>query len=450
MMTDPMPDLTSIDPTRTGALDTLDPAASDDLRDRILATPRPVSAPGRARWIAAAAAIVAVATAGALLWPRAGAHPVTAVPAGTPTAATPATTVSGSQLSGIWRATAAPPLSPRYGSVTAWVDGGFVVVGGDATPPCPATWDCSWTSNYVRDGARYDPGTDTWSPIADAPVPLVALEGTANPYPLTAVLGDTLYVLTTELVGTEALLAWDAGTDQWRQLPLPADSPALTLVAAGDQLLAIPPAGKGRGDRYDLFNPATETWTSHVATGLPGPIGGVAVAGDSVVLAGLVDGDLARQWVAVLDPSTGTAHEVAGPGLESQRPTPLGLRTVGGGLAVWARAPEVVRFLEPATGTWSKVSRPAKAGTFTGQSALLDVDWHLTVAGMVALHGHLYDPVSQLWSPTPELPVLPDSPLLVAGDDSVLACFGFDLNGDLRKGKDCYLLRPEPASQPNP
>ena len=439
--------LTQLDPAPEDSLAGLDDAA-DDLRRGLLASPRPAtSRPARARpgrWLAVAAAAVAVVTSLALLWPRAGAGPLPAEPAASPSDTASASTAGLPRDT--WVRIAASPLSPRHAAVTAWVAGVYLVLGGDETAPCPATADCIEPEHLVADGARYDPVADAWTPIAEAPVAVANASGAATPYPRSAVLAGTLYLLS-----ERSMLAYDVASDSWRELPLPSNSPVLTLVALDSGLAAFGyDAPKGR---YRLFDPGTGEWSDHRAADLPGPVGGATVAAGRLVVSGLVDGDLTRQWVALLDPATGATTRIDDPGLEPQRPTPLGLETSAGGFAVWARARTEAWFLDPATQRWDSVAVPEHAGALSGRLGMLPVTFYVTVAGMLSLNGHLYDPVSGLWSATPDLPLPSDSPVLAAGGDTVLACYGYVYSEDAAEagfGDDCYLLRPGPATRTAP
>jgi len=440
--------LKQLDPAPEDSLTGLDEAAFEEVRRGVLATPRPatphLTREGRGRWLAVAAAAAAVVTSLALLWPRAGAGPLPAEPAASPSDTTSAST-SGLPRD-TWVRIADAPLSPRHASVTAWVDGVFLVVGGDETAPCPATADCIEPEHLVADGARYDPATDAWTPIADAPAAVANPSGASNPYPQSAVLAGTLYVL-----GERSMLAYDVASDSWRKLPLPSNSPVLTLVGLDSGLAAFGYDAPTGG--YELFDPGTGQWTGHDAPGLPGPIGGATVAAGRLVVSGLVDGDLTRPWTALLDPATGATTRIEDPGLEPQRPAPVGLETSAGGRAVWARAKATAWLLDPATQQWTSVDVPEHTGAFSGRLAMLPVSFYVTVAGMVSLNGHLYDPVSGLWSATPDLPLPSDSPVLAAGGDTVLACYGYVYSEDAAEagfGDDCYLLRPGPATRGTP
>ena len=72
---------------------------------------------------------------------------------------------------GRWRALPASPLGARDGAVVAWAGDRLVVWGGATVPPpdAPATDDTA--SEMKADGAAYVPATDTWVPVAAAPIP---------------------------------------------------------------------------------------------------------------------------------------------------------------------------------------------------------------------------------------------------------------------------------------
>jgi hypothetical protein len=98
----------------------------------------------------AAVAVVAVAVGGSLL-------------------GTGRVSVGPSHSTGHWRELPAPPLSPRAYAESVWTGHEVIVLGGE-TDPCSPGADCATASAELRDGAAYDPATDTWRRIADAPV----------------------------------------------------------------------------------------------------------------------------------------------------------------------------------------------------------------------------------------------------------------------------------------
>jgi hypothetical protein len=119
-----------------------------------------------------------------------------------------------------------------------------------------------------------------------------------------------------------------------------------------------------------------------------------------------------------------------------------------GGYAAWVRDERLAYFYQPKLDTWSSVAQPDSPGALSGiTQGELERSWYLTVAGMIAPKGHRYDPVAGLWSPTPALPVGAGDPVL-AGDNSILACFG--VTGEVF-GSSCQLsVRRRPARPTSP
>lgn len=428
-------ELKAIDPARDLDLPT---AGLDELRDGVLAQSR-TSARHAGRWAAGLAAAAAVVVAVVLFWQGSVGSRVVAVPAGTPSAVP-------SSPAGAWVRTATPPLSVRHSSVVAWIDGTFVVIGGDATPACAPNADCVRGPRPLTDGARYDPATDTWTRIAEAPVPLANDDGIADAHPLTATLDHRVYVVRqpgySVPEGPTQMLAYDVETDRWETLDSPSSDQTLALLAGNGFLLAVTGV-----DGYESFDPAAGSWVSHQVDGLPGPILGAALIGDRLVASGIDGHDLAKLWVATVDLATDRATILEHPAMAAQRPMPVSVRTATGGFAVWARAGDLAWFLDPATGAWTSAARPDDDGTFTGSLRATEASWFVTAAGMIAIRGHLYDPVARLWSPTPVLPVGTLDPVLASGTDSVLACFGYEQSGaELRSVQSCSVLRPAPAT----
>jgi hypothetical protein len=83
------------------------------------------------------------------------------------------TSVQPSAPLGQWHRIPAPPLSPRGEAQGVWTGREVVVLGG-GTQLCPPSADCaSAVGRGLRDGAAYDPASNTWRAIPPAPVPVV-------------------------------------------------------------------------------------------------------------------------------------------------------------------------------------------------------------------------------------------------------------------------------------
>jgi hypothetical protein len=153
------------------------------------------------------------------------------------------------------------PLSSREGSAIAHVateDGRdlVVVVGGYTGPPCPPNADCEIPEDAMAtDGAALDLEAGTWQEIADVP-------GAVSWYASTAVVGDTLFVLT-----DAGLLAWDASEDAWAEVEPPQRPSDLVGALVADDhsdpaRLLVVSGSDERGERPDLaYEPLDGSWT---------------------------------------------------------------------------------------------------------------------------------------------------------------------------------------------
>jgi hypothetical protein len=143
---------------------------------------------------AAAVAVVAL-VAVAVVVPRLGddgdSRPTPAPPAG-----------------GSWHGGAPSPVGPRWMPVTAWTGTEALVLGGGTDSPCPPNASCVAEDPMASDGAAYDPTTDSWRDIADAPVPI-------GYWFRSVVVGRTLVLFD----GNRRWLAYDIESDSWSDLP---------------------------------------------------------------------------------------------------------------------------------------------------------------------------------------------------------------------------------------
>ncbi len=234
---------------------------SDDLERRLEAAgarwraeqqpPAPWAAPDRhrARWLpaAAAAAVVMVVLAATVLTRGAGPDP---------------RPLPRASSTGSWEQMASSPLSPRLRPLVVGGDDAVVVLGGRDDRPCPANASCVLGPEpTLRDGAVYDLPSQTWRPIAPAPLPLDVTSS--------AVLDGVLYLWLPRLAlragdppdAPPSVLAYDLRADTWSELPEPpVVGSYLRLVATDDRLVAY--YGEvGRADAVDLaYDPATGRW----------------------------------------------------------------------------------------------------------------------------------------------------------------------------------------------
>ena len=143
----------------------------------------------------AAATAVVAAVAAAVVLPRLQGEvnpmPAPTVPAG-----------------GSWHAGTPSPVGPRWMPVTAWNGTEAFVLGGGTDSPCPPAASCVAADPMATDGAAYDPATDSWRRIADAPEPI-------GYWFRPVVVGATLVLFD----GQRRWLAYDIESDSWSDLP---------------------------------------------------------------------------------------------------------------------------------------------------------------------------------------------------------------------------------------
>lgn len=407
------------------------PDSLDQLRTGVLASPRPL----HRRWIAPVAAAAALVIAVSVVWSgMPGDGKSGGIPADSPSAQVPVNT---------WVPTSASPLSPRHSSVAVWADHSFFVIGGTNSPLCPMDDECP-DGTFLRDGARYDPATDKWSPIAAAPDGVRAIP--VSPRQKSVVLGRTIY-----MVGSGSLLGYSLDSNTWRTLPLPAGD-VITMGTFHEGLVAVSnedgPVGR---ITYSTLDPAQGTWVRHLPDGkLRGTTSTAAVVGDSIVLTGMLSSSPAGPWeVDTIDLASGKVGHSDRPKLETQHLDPMSLATSQSHYAVWRGLTNEAGFFDPRTDAWFSVALPKGMGAFAGKLREFDVYWPITVAGMVPLRGYLYDPEKKLWSDTPAMPTAPDTPVIAGGPESVLSCFGYDFTTK-KFGTQCYLLHPADATLSQP
>lgn len=152
---------------------------------------------------------------------------------------------------GTWRTLAAGPLSLRTNPTRIWTGQELVVWGGcDYVNyySCSSEPDLGW----LRDGAVYDPLSDTWQTMASSP-----LSDATN---ATAVwIGTEVLYVTQSNTGVVSAASYNPALDQWTLLPAPPfDYPYhMAWSSTSDLVLAWGGNYVSDGAAYDL---ATKTW----------------------------------------------------------------------------------------------------------------------------------------------------------------------------------------------
>jgi len=136
-----------------------------------------------------------------------------------------------------WRILSEAPLAARTGARVVWTGSKMIVWGGDARTP-------GADLEPLSDGAIYDPQTDSWTPIADAPTTSVLL--TEEPRALWT--GDRMVVFGVD----SAPHAYEPATDTWMALPAHETLPRRGMVVAwtGGEVLAW---GGASGEDFELL-----------------------------------------------------------------------------------------------------------------------------------------------------------------------------------------------------
>lgn len=160
---------------------------------------------------------------------------------------------------GSWAELPSSPLSPRYGSQAVAVAGKLYVIGGTAAEPCPPGADCTLpTEAPFRDGSVYDPGTETWAAVADAPAPV----GHAS----AAVVDGKLYLLVSGFGSSHdsmrpAFVSYDPERDSWAELALPPHPQERILTSAGPRVVAFQHSQENGIKDDFVYELGTDEWT---------------------------------------------------------------------------------------------------------------------------------------------------------------------------------------------
>jgi Kelch motif len=149
---------------------------------------------------------------------------------------------------GDWRVIAPAPIAARSLPQVAWTGSEMLVVGG-------FNQTSGLSEEPLRDGAAYDPSTDSWRQLPDAPIDVRS--GAKAVW-----TGDDLIVVDPGAVVPQAA-AYSPDTNEWRRLADPPHASAQTLVWTGEVALLTtlgpnsPTGGLSPLVRYD---PSADEW----------------------------------------------------------------------------------------------------------------------------------------------------------------------------------------------
>ena len=348
----------------------------------------------------AALALVAVAAAGTLV-------------------GTGRVSVGPSNGRGHWRELPAAPLSPRADAQSVWTAREVIVLGGEKHP-CPPNADCAVAGPLLRDGAAYDPETDAWRPIADAPVPI------GPDSRLVVADGD---VVLRPTVGPD-WFAYDPEADRWSRIPdVPAHVGDLPSALGSDVYVLA-------GRRVAVYSVTENAWSTLPPDPLTPRLGQRRVT--ATTAGPVVTGIDSTQPSDGHEPSLAYADvwDDAGwhrlprlPQLYGNSFTWTGSRMVdpepytldGGEVDGWGRAYPMGGVLDPATGAWGSLPEallnPPQGG---------DRGWGVSASGgpWFAVLGQVYDDTTGKVSELPPPEGAPFYGTTAAWADDRLFAFG--------------------------
>ena len=331
-----------------------------------------------------------------------------------------------------WTTTAPSPLTPRWGSLTAWLDGRFYVIGGWDGGPCPPGAACDMPGPNLRDGAVYDPANDTWTTIAEAPY------GIGRDFSLGVTLQGALYVAS--VIDDGSFWAYHPDTDEWQRL---AEPPGYHHMVATTSMIVVDTLDDP--SRHYAYRPSEDAWVQ-----LPeGPIDrcyGVtlwAVEERALVVGGCGD-DGAELQLSFFDPdSSEWSQPVAVPGAGERYADGQGGDAVYvAGSLVWprrlwtfssVRSPGIY---DIESQTWREVPPDITPGALSYRGLNLRYEpLVFSGLGLVEANGNLLDVRTATWLKVPQEPV-PDrwDPVEAVGPDSLLSCFGYHYSDDAFDG----------------
>lgn len=283
----------------------------------------------------------------------------------------------------------------RSGSAVVYTGSEVILFGGQ------------YGNTKVQSGAKYDPVTDAWTAIANAPNPQ-SQAGTAWTGTKLLVWGGYQSGITPTNQGQ----IFDPAGNSWTAFPLQAETPQArnghAAVYTGGKFVVWGGYNSGYLDTGGIWDPVAETWTATSASVLNARylMSAAAIGGKAFFFGGLNgagDG-------ALLDPATNTWSPAAATDAPSARyfatATP-----VGQGVLVWGgRAGTVATntgaIYYPAGNTWVTVSttgapigREGHGAAWSGTQLFV---WGGTVdnSNTRTSTGGLYNPATGVWSLT--------------------------------------------------
>jgi len=255
----------------------------------------------------------------------------------------------------------------------------------------------------VNTGGRYDPATDTWTPVSPINAP-------SSRYGHTAVwTGDRMVVWGGFEVGngpTNTGGRYDPGTDTWTAIST-TSAPAVrylhTAVWTGGKMIVWgglddDAVASSTGGRYD---PVANSWTSVSTLNAPNAIGHTAVwTGTQMIVWGGTASPVGGRY----NPQTNTWTPTSDINAPSHRTGHSAVWT-GSSMVVWGGSgdiPDTGAFYDPVADIWAPTSttnepllRNGHTAVWTGSEMLV---WGGSASGNFLNSGGRFNPVTNAWS----------------------------------------------------
>ncbi|HEV8375142.1 MAG TPA: kelch repeat-containing protein, partial [Candidatus Polarisedimenticolia bacterium] len=274
-------------------------------------------------------------------------------------------------------------------------------------------WGVFWESTfgYLRyDGGRYDPLTDTWTPISTVNAP----HHIDNPDPVAVWTGTAMLVWGLDFAGLPMGARYNPSGNIWTPISnvnAPSGLIRRTAVWAGTRMIVWgggdcggPP---GSGGRYD---PSTDTWIPVSTTGAPAGGGPMVWTGSEMIL---WNDSLCSSDVSVgarYDPVSDIWMSTSTEGAPSSRHDHTAVWT-GSEMIIWGGHVNGTSIYfntggryNPATDSWTATSTVSAPSARSDHTAVWTGTQMIVLGGSGDQTGGRYDPAADSWTPTSHPP----------------------------------------------
>lgn len=290
---------------------------------------------------------------------------------------------------GSWRRIPEAPIAGRGEHGAVWTGAEMIVWGGRATEDEVA----GWPHFSAADGAAYDPATDTWRVLAEAPI-------AGRSLPAMAWTGDEVLVFGGYDEAFEPLTdgaAYDPVADTWRPIldMAPALGPVRSWALTDGALVAI--ALDGSAAAYD---PGADLWTDLPPPPLPRKdVWATSAVWAEGLLIALAFPNSAPIAAAAYDPAEGRWRRLADAPASGLNSNPS---------VVWTGS-QLIGFTSDPTGTglpYALQYDPATDAWSGGeqQTAYLPIGQTVAIGDRLFSGDALYDPATDVWLALPARP----------------------------------------------